>query len=255
METIKGYKVFNPDWTCRGFQYRVGETFVHNGNIKMCRKGFHFCRKASDCFNYYNFNPENRVAEVTAYGTVAEEGDKCCTDKLEIIREISWQELLEIVNMGKGCTGLRNTGNRNSGNWNTGNRNSGDCNTGDWNTGSWNSTNFSTGFFNSIEQPVYIFNKPTDKFGDEIINMEGMRILRSQFKNSWWVYSENMSDEEKKTHPEHETVGGYLKTVDFKTACKLMWDKLNNDEKSAVMQLPNFDAEVFENITGINVNE
>ena len=21
---IKGYKVFNPDWTCRGFQYEVG---------------------------------------------------------------------------------------------------------------------------------------------------------------------------------------------------------------------------------------
>lgn len=33
---IKGYKVFNPDWTCRGFQYEVGKTFKHDGNIKMC---------------------------------------------------------------------------------------------------------------------------------------------------------------------------------------------------------------------------
>jgi hypothetical protein len=23
---IKGFKVFEPDWTCRGFQYKVGET-------------------------------------------------------------------------------------------------------------------------------------------------------------------------------------------------------------------------------------
>lgn len=26
-EPIKGYKVFNPDWTCRDFQYEVGKTF------------------------------------------------------------------------------------------------------------------------------------------------------------------------------------------------------------------------------------
>lgn len=148
--------------------------------------------------------------------------------------------MLTIVNEGNDCTGLCNTGNRNTGNWNT---------------GDWNSTNFSTGFFNSIEQPVYIFNKPTDKFRDEIINMEGMRILFSRFENSWWVYSGNMTDEEKNIHPEHETTGGYLKTVDFKTACKMMWDGLNDDEKSAVMQLPNFDADVFEDITGINVKE
>lgn len=43
--SIKGYKVFNPDWTCRGFQYKVGETFVHNGDIEMCGSGFHFAVK------------------------------------------------------------------------------------------------------------------------------------------------------------------------------------------------------------------
>lgn len=24
---MKGYKVFNKDWTCRGFQYEVGKTY------------------------------------------------------------------------------------------------------------------------------------------------------------------------------------------------------------------------------------
>ena len=24
---MKGYKVFNPDWTCRNFQYEVGKTY------------------------------------------------------------------------------------------------------------------------------------------------------------------------------------------------------------------------------------
>ena len=111
-EPIKGYKVFNPDWTCRDFQYEVGKTFEDDVTPKCCSRGFHFCTKASDCFNYYSFNPENKVAEVLALGMVdTESGDtKCCTNKIQIVRDISWQELLTIVNTGKGCTGLCNTG-------------------------------------------------------------------------------------------------------------------------------------------------
>ena len=52
---VKGYKVFNPDWTCRGFKYKVGETYEHNGDIKLCGSGFHFCINPIDCFNYYRF--------------------------------------------------------------------------------------------------------------------------------------------------------------------------------------------------------
>ena len=272
-ETIKGYKVFNPDWTCRGFQYKVGETFTHNGNIEMCGRGFHFCRKASDCFNYYNFNSNNKVAEVEAVGLVETRGDKSVTDKIKIVREIEWQELLTIVNEGSDCTGLgntgdwntgdwntgdrntgdRNTGNRNTGNRNTGDWNTGDCNTGNWNTGNWNSTNFSTGFFNSEQQPIYMFNRPTNMQRNDICDLAGIQILNWNYENSWWIYSENMSAEEKAAHPEHETTGGYLKTVDFKTACKMTWDELSDNEKSAVMQLPNFNADVFEKITGISV--
>ena len=69
-EPIKGYKVFNPDWTCRNFQYEVGKTFEEDVTPKCCDRGFHFCTKASDCFNYYSFNPENKVAEVFALGMV-----------------------------------------------------------------------------------------------------------------------------------------------------------------------------------------
>ena len=181
-------------------------------------------------------------------------------------------------NKGKDCTGLFNTGNYNTGNYNTGNENTGHyntgnentgnentghkntgycntgyCNTGDCNTGNWNSVSFSTGFFNSVEQPLYIFNKPTKMSHDEISNCEGIEILNCNFKNSWWIYSENMSDEEKSIHPEHEATGGYLKTVDFKPACKMMWDKLSDDEKQCVKEIPNFNAEVFKEITGIEI--
>ena len=92
---VKGYKVFNPDWTCRGFQYEVGKTFEENVIPKCCEAGFHFCTKAIDCFNYYSFNPNNKVAEVLALGDVDSQSKdtKCSTNKIHIIREISWQEL------------------------------------------------------------------------------------------------------------------------------------------------------------------
>ena len=298
--SIKGFKVFNPDWTCRGFQYKVGETFVHNGNIEMCGAGFHFCQKASDCFNYYNFNSQNKVAEVEALGLVETQEDKSVTDKIKIIREIEWSELLTIVNDGKNCTGLgntgsrntgdwntgdRNTGSRNTGNWNTGNRNTGNWNTGDrntgnwntgnrntgnrntgnWNTGNrntgdrntgdWNSANYSTGFFNSVEQNIFLFNKPTSMSRDEIYSLKGIQILDWNFENSWWIYSANMSDDEKKSNPTYETTGGYLKTVDFKTACKMMWENLSENERQEVMKLPNFDSNIFYEITGIIISK
>ena len=40
---IKGYKGFDKDLQCRGFQYKVGETFEEKGTIKACESGFHFC--------------------------------------------------------------------------------------------------------------------------------------------------------------------------------------------------------------------
>ena len=61
---MKGYKVFNPDWTCRGFQYEVGKTYEENVTPECCERGFHFCLKASDCFNYYSYrNYEYTIQE------------------------------------------------------------------------------------------------------------------------------------------------------------------------------------------------
>ena len=60
-----------------------------------------------------------------------------------------------------------------------------------------------------------------------------------------------MTDEEKKNRPEHETTGGYLKSVSFKEACALMWQNMDKGEKQSVKDLPNFDAVIFEKITGI----
>ena len=178
---VKGYKVFNPDWTCRGKQYSCPGNFEEDVTLSVCNSGMHFCKKASDCFNYYQFDPKNHIAEVVASGNIIEDGDKCATDKLEIIREIPWAELLEIVNTGEGCTGLCNSGdynsgdynsgdwnsgNRNSGNRNSGNRNSGDRNSGYWNSGNWNSGYWNSGNRNSGDYNSGDYNSGDYNSGD-----------------------------------------------------------------------------------------
>ena len=100
---MEGYKVFEPDWTCRGFQYEVGKTFEEDVIPSCCSKGFHFCKELKDCFNYYPFNPDNKVAKVVALGELDEESDgsKCCTNKIQIVEEISWEDVLRMVNLEK----------------------------------------------------------------------------------------------------------------------------------------------------------
>ena len=245
---VHGFKVFRPDWTCspngNTKQYTCPGKFEEEGELDVCGHGMHFCQTAADCFNYYSFNSENKVAEVIAYGDVRTGGDKSCTDKLEIVREIPWDEVLRIVNIGKNCTGRCNTGNRNTGDcntgnrntgdwntgdcntgnrntgdWNTGNRNTGDCNTGnrntgDWNTGDcntgdWNKSSFNTGCFNTEEQKIMLFNKPSDMTYSEWLGSDARYLLNQIPKDVVeWIWSDNMTDEEKEQHPEYKTTDG-----------------------------------------------
>jgi hypothetical protein len=303
---MKGYKVFNPDWTCRGFQYDVGKTYEMDEKPICCKRGFHFCEKASDCFNYYSFDPNNKVAEVEALGDIDTNKDdsKCSTNKIHIIREITWQEVLDLINLGKACTGLcnsgdRNSGNRNSGDWNSGDRNSGDrnsgdwnsgcynsgdwnsgnrnsgyynsgdwnsgnrnsgyynsgdCNSGDWNSGDWNKTCFSNGCFNTESPKIFLFNKPSDWTYQDWLNSDARYILTDCPSNVLsWIWEDDMTDEEKEQHPEYSVTGGFLKHIEKETGSQMWWDGLSDRKKTIVINLPNFDKDIFKEITGIDV--
>ena len=171
--------------------------------------------------------------------------------------------------MGYNNSGDYNKGKYNSGSFNIGNFNQGDCNTGaynngyrnrgnfnqgNYNTGDWNLTDWSTGFFNTVEHPVYIFNKPSDIGIKDFNNLRAIKAMNMWYINNMWISSTKMSDEEKIDHPEYKTIGGYWKVMDFKTACSLMWDDMTEEEKASVKDIPNFDAKIFEEITGIVVD-
>lgn len=256
MSIVKGYKVFNPNWTCRDFKFEVGKVFEEDVTPKCCERGFHFCIKLSDCFNYYAFDINNKVAEVEALGEVSyRNGDsKCCTNKIKIVRELTWNEVLELVNIGNDNSGYSNTGNYNSGGFNSGHYNTGNYNSGNYNTGDFNSGDYSSGVFNTKEHYIYMFDKPTDwTYVDWEVSKA--RTILSRIKTTEWIEYNNMTEEEKKTMPKAELTNGYLKNYDFKTACKNLWERLNEKEKEVIAQLPNFDKDKFKSITGIDIKE
>ena len=267
MKKIKGFKVFNPDWTCRGFQYEVGQTYEEEVVPSVCNSGFHFCKQAKDCFNYYIFDPDNKVAEVVALGEVSEEGDKCSTNKIQIVREIPWSELLTLVNIGKGNVGLCNSGDWNSGDWNSGdcnsgNRNSGDWNSGDWNSGDWNSgnrnsgdwnkTSFVAGCFNTEQHKLKFFDQETDMTFDQWRMSNAYHLLNHiDFRPTEWICLKDMTDEEKEQYPTSKATGGYLKKRDNTDACIKWWNRLSEIERNVIKAIPNFNSDKFLEITGI----
>lgn len=248
---MKGYKVFNPDWTCMGYQFEVGKTFTEDVTPVCCDSGFHFCTKVIDCFKYYSFNSDNKVAEVEALGDIDtnNDGSKCSTNKIHIIKEITWHEVLDLVNLGKACTGLHN-----SGDYNSGNRNSGDKNSGDKNSGDWNKTCFSNGCFNTKLPKIFLFNKLSNWTYQDWLDSDARYILMNCPANALtWVWDYNMTEEEKEQHPEYSVTGGFLKNIEVEGKRQEWWDGLTKENKDIVMSLPNFDKDIFKEITGIDV--
>jgi len=161
-------------------------------------------------------------------------------------------------NSGDRNSGNWNSGNWNSGNWNSGDRNSGDRNSGDrnsgnWNSGdrnsgNWNSGNCNSGYFNTNTPLVRIFNKDTDVKRNDI-NFPSFLY----FDLTIWVSHDTATDEEKRLHKtEIETCGGFLKTLGYKEAFRLAWDKADKEEHKQLLELPNWNNEIFKEISGID---
>ena len=286
---MKGYKVFNSDWTCRGYQYEIGKTYEIAESPKCCKVGFHFCEKLVDCFNYYSFDPNNKVAEIEAIGEIHfdDTNSKCCTNKIVILKELKWSEVLDMCNTGKGNSGKcnsgtynsgyhnsgnYNTGNDNSGNYNTGDYNTGNCNNGDYNSGchnsgdynsgnynsgDYNSGNYNSGICNTNSPKVRMFNHETEfDFNDKSIVRFNEILLDcpQSYEYSDFISKNKMSEEEIMEHPECETIGGYIKTIIVEADKQKWWDEdVSDDDKEFIKSLPYFDADIFYECVGVRV--
>ena len=68
---MKVYKGTNKDMKCRGFQYKLGETAVFDGEPHLCEAGLHACEQPIDVLNHYTPN-ESRYFEAEAEEVSAE---------------------------------------------------------------------------------------------------------------------------------------------------------------------------------------
>ena len=99
-ETIKGFKGFDKDLKCRGYQYELGQDFQEEGKIEACSKGFHFCENPFDVFSYYppfTENGINRYCVVEGGGSIDKDSadTKIACSKLHISAEIGLKGLVE----------------------------------------------------------------------------------------------------------------------------------------------------------------
>ena len=277
-----GYKATDMNGCCRGFKFEVGKTYIKDtpaDELECCTdKVFHFCRELFAIEKESNYKlSESRLFEVIA-GDYVRKGDKYGTNSITILREIIGREKEELCNSGSRNTGSRNSGNCNSGSRNTGSRNSGNCNSGsrnsgswnsglcnsgncnsgncnsgsrnsgDGNSGSWNSGSCNSGFFNSNTPTVRMFN------GDTLYHAEDIDFPSFlYFDLTVWVSHDTATEEEKREHKkEIEACGGYLKTLEYKEAFRLAWDKASKEEHKKLLSLPNWDNEIFKEISGID---
>ena len=280
MSEVKGYKRLNLDMTCKDFKYEVGKVYeIPEEELEICEKGFHFS-KSDFTLCYYRDPTSSILCEVTALGKVidSEGGTKSVTNKIRIDkvlfnpREHSLDELSNTgdYNSGNsnsgnsnsgdynsgdyntgdsntggyntgdynsgycntGCynSGCYNSGNCNSGNWNSGNWNSGCYNSGNYNSGNWNSGDYNSGFFNTNEPKMRIFNKESNYTIKEFYdNFKIPSLLKFNL----------------------------LKGKDFKESFKEYFDNYDKEQREkdieAIKNLPNFDADIFEEIFGVRI--
>lgn len=93
---MKAYKAFNPDMTCRGFQYEIGKTYAIKEEPIMCERGFHACLSLETVFRYYLPYKKPILCEVEVLGDVVHGrffDDKVVTNKIQIVRELTEDEV------------------------------------------------------------------------------------------------------------------------------------------------------------------
>ena len=98
---MKAYKGFDKDLKCRGFQYKVGNTYEMDGDdTKICTKGFHACTNPFDVLNYYGFENNNRFCEVDLDGKTDKENQfdsKICGNRISIKAELGIKGLVNAM--------------------------------------------------------------------------------------------------------------------------------------------------------------
>ena len=98
---VEGYKATENDMTCRGFQYTLNEEHFYNGEVSTCNRGFHFCPKLKDVFDYYDLDGKNRFFKVNALVCKKDWNngydEKYSAKKIVLTEELGYEDLKKYI--------------------------------------------------------------------------------------------------------------------------------------------------------------
>lgn len=253
---MKGYKIFKNDWTCRDFQYEVGKTYEFDGEISLCNEGFHFCQDPVDCLRYYESVQWNKFAEVEALGKTIEANDdsKCVTNKLKIVKELLLKDFISLCK-SNGVNRSYGVNRSNGVNWSDGVNRSNGVNVSGGVNRSYG-VNGSYGIYNSygVDNALFLANKErTYTIFGVAVNENKYREVYSKlinilngwkptFNNLKSLYIKNGSEWVKTPIPNAKELSK-----------KETWQDMPKDAINYLKSLTEFDAEMFFEITGIEV--
>lgn len=286
-----GFKGFDMNLSCRGVQYTVGMTMPKIKQIKICKRGYHFCRELKDLalWQWYKVDKTagNRFGIVEPSGRVIDNGPKSVAQEIRVIREMQLDEVEELLNCsGNGNVGIGNNGNGNkgkmnygdgnTGSWNIGDYNNGICNIGKKNMGSFNNGDANDGCFNTASNCIGWFN--TKEACRGCFNVDGVKYIKLptliwEMLYGWknYIVLTSMTRNEKfdqdrfiikPWNKKQKRMYKLVELNDTKTAIKhgaslIIWDysKLTMDLwelKNELLSMQGFNWEIFEEITGIS---
>ncbi|GAJ05633.1 unnamed protein product, partial [marine sediment metagenome] len=85
MKTL--YKSLPKDMSPNGHKFRVGKWYKVEGNLEICRKGFHASKNIIDSMNYV---PAEVLAKVEVRGESIKQDDKQCWSEMKLIKTYKW---------------------------------------------------------------------------------------------------------------------------------------------------------------------
>ena len=104
---ITGYKAFyqdknglycQPSTNGKKYRYEEGKICEIKGELKICENGIHFCENLKDVFDYYPLVQWVKVYKVEILGDVIKKDNKSCTNKLKILEEVTFEEIVNRSN-------------------------------------------------------------------------------------------------------------------------------------------------------------
>lgn len=70
-----------------------------------------------------------------------------------------------------------------------------------------------------------------------------------------WVEAEDMTKEDKENYSNWKSLDGCLKVFGYQEAWETFWSEATQTQKNSILDLPEFDKDIFKEITGIEVDK